>query len=338
MGDVTSRQELPQNLMDLLGLNASGSARQSPMTQQVPAAAMASNDTFSSPREQQLYEMLTKPQDQGPAPTVEKKSTAGSIFKMLGDAVSTYASIMGRNPNLETHSFQKYLATLEKQKSDLKDYESKTAEAKQAAALRGAQFLMTEQDRKQIRDDAQQGRLDLQKNILDERKAQAAALALREQADRDEKRDAFDAKKKWDVEMETTRYKHDEAIAGIRAKAASGDDVAKNDQKKVGEIMTHIGGLADVARVALAGGDPAQQIPAMTPEQMNTRVRRLIDASQVSPEARKALEHYYDVEMGPTLRDYQIEQRNQELGAQGPQQAAPNIWDKLGIGPKSFGK
>jgi len=166
--------------------------------------------------------------------------------------------------------------------------------------------------------DALQGQKDLQAANLADRELARKERQQQIDAELQAKKDQFDEQKKWDLKMEKTRFSHEQIVAGIRKKASEGDDIAKDDHKKMSEIITHIGGLADVAKVALAGGDPAQQIPAMTPEQMNTRVRRLIDAAQVSPSARKALEDYYNVEIGPTLRDFQMEQQNKDLAAGSP--------------------
>ena len=306
----------PRTLQDLIVLQGESPTPPPQASSVVPVST--SQDTFTNPRDQRLYEMLTKPQDQGAAPTVDKKSTAGSIFKILGDAISTYASIQGRMPGLETHSFQKYLAGLERQQTDKKAYDERVAKANQEASLRGAEFLYTADEKRQMRADEQAGREQLKQMGIEQQKAEAKQRF----DEADAKRAAEEAKAKqdhaWDVEMEKTRFSHEQIVAGIRRKASEGDDIAKDDHKKMSEIITHIGGLADVAKVALAGGDPAQQIPAMTPEQMNTRVRRLIDASQVSPSARKALEDYYNVEIGPTLRDFQMEQQNKDLAAGSP--------------------
>jgi hypothetical protein len=260
--------------------------------------------------ERALYDALMRPDDQGPAPTVEKKSTAGSIFRLLGDAVSTYASIMGRTNGLETQSFQKYLDQLERQKSDKQAYDEKTDRAKTAAELRGREFLYTAEERRASRANEQAGREELKRMGAEQQRLDREARVAEQAADRAAREKEMKQKNDWDKEMEAARFTRETAVANIRKRAAEGDEIAKDDDKKLGDIIANIGGLAEVAKERLAAGD--------TPEQMNARVRRMIDAARVSPEARKAAENYYNEEMGTILRDYQTEKQNKELAAGSP--------------------
>ena len=61
----------------------------------------------------------------------------------------------------------------------------------------------------------------------------------------------------------------------------------------------------------------------MTPEQMETKFRRLLDSKRVSPSARKALEDYFKMEVGPSVREHQTTKMNDELGAGSPQALSP---------------
>lgn len=299
----------PRTLEDLITLQGDSSTPPPQASSVVPVST--SQDTFTNPREQRLYEMLTKPQDQGAAPTVDKKSTAGSIFKILGDAISTYASIQGRMPGLETHSFQKYLANLERQQTDKKAYDERVAKANQEASLRGAEFLYTADEKRQMRADEQAGREQLKQMGIEQQKAEAKQRL----DEADARRAAEEAKAKkdhdWDVEMEKTRFSHEQIVAGIRRKASEGDDIAKDDKKALGPILGAITALSMTAEKNLAEGKT-------TPEELNGLISQMTDAAMLSPEARKAVEDHFNLKLGNVLRSFQLEQQNKDLAAGSP--------------------
>jgi len=285
---------------------------------------------------QKLMDILLAPEDPGPAPQVDKPNALAMLFSGLGDAVNAFAA--NKHGGATSNYFDQYLNKQNQQKADLQKYQEKVAEGRNRSKQRTASYLLNEQDRRQMKADALQGQKDLQAANLADRELARKERQQQIDAELKAKKDQFDEQKKWDLEMEKARYGHEQAVAGLRLKRTEGDKAAAEDQKNLGTIMGHIGGLAEVAPVALSGGNPASGIPAMTPEQIVERVRHLINAQQFGPEAKKAAEDYFTSEIGPILREVQIKKMNDELAAQGPQQQAPNVWDKLGLGPKAFGK
>ena len=338
MGDLVYRQPGPVTLQDLLAQAQNDQAGSVPPPPQPSQSSQIDAGGLSPQEHQKLLDILFAPEDPGPAPKVDKPKLLGQLLTGFGDAVTTYASILGNSPSTRTNAFSDYMNKFERQKADLQKYQEKVAEGRNRSKQRTASYLLNEQDRRQMKADALQGQKDLQAANLADRELARKERQQQIDAELKAKKDQFDEQKKWDLEMEKARYGHEQAVAGLRLKRTEGDKAAAEDQKNLGTIMGHIGGLAEVAPVALSGGNPASGIPAMTPEQIVERVRHLINAQQFGPEAKKAAEDYFTSEIGPILREVQIKKMNDELAAQGPQQQAPNVWDKLGLGPKAFGK
>jgi len=335
MAQTQYRQNQPTSLQDIL--NQAALKPGNPIAPPAPSEPSSIDTGSMTPGDRQkLFDILLAPEDPGPAPSVDKPSALAMLFSGLGDAVNAFAA--NKHGGVTSNYFDQYLNQQNKQKADLQKYQEKVAEGRNRSKQRTASYLLSEEDRRQMKADALQGKKDLQAANLADRELARKERQQQIDAELKAKKDQFDEQKKWDLEMEKARYGHEEAVAGLRQKRTEGDKAAAEDKKNLGTIMGHIGGLAEVAPIALSGGNPASGIPAMTPEQIVERVRHLINAQQFGPEAKKAAEDYFTSEIGPILREVQIKKMNDELGAQGPQQQAPNFWDTMGLGPKAFGK
>ena len=259
---------------------------------------------------QKILDMLLAPDSVGPEPEVDKTNALSLLFTGLGDAINAGVAASTQNPGLKSNTMDQYLQRINNQKEELRAYKERKLKSERDAKHRTANYLLSADDR--AREDKARLASQQEARAYQEQKDKAAvAQHVTEQAAKeaaDLKR--FNDNKAWDLEMEKTRFSHDQIIAGIKKKSGEGDDVAKHDQKALPEIISNIGGLADVAKERLAAGD--------TPESMQTRVRRMLDAAMLSPEARKAAENYYDAEVGPILREHYIEKQNSELAAGSP--------------------
>ena len=231
------------------------------------------------------------------------------ILSALADSGSAYAA--GQGAGSRTNFTGGLIARDEYGKNVEASNAKAQADSKSKAAQKRAELTFREllsqretSDRVAERELARTEAEKVRRDEMTQRTTENAAATTARQKE-------FEAHKAWDSEMEKARFGHEQAVAGIRAKVTEGDKAAAQDQKNLGEIIGHIGGLADVADVALAGGDPARQIPAMTPKQMATKVRRLMEQMQLGPEARKAAETYFQKEMGPIIKKAELDRKNQ---------------------------
>ena len=278
-----------------------------------------------------LLELLMKPQDQGPAPQVEQLSTwdkvRATLADSLGSAFQAYGAVLGGgSPPPLSNNYGRFIARQDQQKADLAEWQKKLGESQREAKLLGAKYIMGERDKAQSRADeaaALKESRAYQKTVVADATAQRAQEKAAEDAASLAK---FNENKEWDLQMEKVRYGHEQAVAGIRAKVSEGDKSAAEDKKALGGIYETIGMLAGTAKQNLAAGKT-------TPEELTTLVRREIDKSMVSPEARKAAELYANMELGPIFRDLDIEKQNQSLAAGSPQVQGQGILRRLGSVP-----
>lgn len=326
MAQTTYRQPQP-TLEELLAGASSGA----------PPASAPPQASGSDTTDNRLLALLTQPESQGPAPEVNQLSTWDKIRMTIGDSLGAAfqaygATLAGGQAGPFHGSYEKFTARQDQQKQQLADWQRKTADAQREAKMRGAQYLMSKQDREQMKADEQKGRMELKQLTLDSQEADRKQRALEFQQKQQADQQQFEQKKSWDLQMEKARQSHDETVARIRERAAGGDVQAKDDKKGLGEIIRTIGGMSRIAKVALAGGDPANKIPATTPDEIENQISQEIDALQLSPDARKAAEAYAMKELGPIVRDFQIEQQNKQMAQNGPQQsqAGPAINPILG--------
>lgn len=325
MADTKTNQQKFQELRDLFAIGSEGGppdASVSPPS--APSVSQQPGSLLDNPQDRALFESLTRPKNIGAAPEVEKKSMAGSIFRMLGDALATYSSILGRTEGGERHSFQKYLASLDKQKADLRDYEAKKSENQQEADLRGLQFLGGRSDARQQKADEvaalAESRAYQRQVAGDEAKARNQERAENRAAELEK----FNANKAWDMEMEKIRNANEMGIAGIRKRIAQGDKDASEDKKAMGPILGTITAMSLTAKQHLAEGKT-------TPEALNGIITEMIDEAMLSPEARAVVEGHFNVRMGETLREFSQMQMNQSLAAGSPEgNPPPGILERMG--------
>jgi len=267
--------------------------------------ATDSPGTLSQVQRQSLIDALTQPDNLGPEPTVDKRSIGAEIFAGLGDALGAYASGMGAGHG--TNFYNEYLARRDNQKQNREQFLKQQALLQSKSKQQKAEFLLSEDNRAAAKADAkiqaEQDRI-ARKAEKDQADALETAKLAQDQAQ-------FNDQLAWKKKSEELSNTKDLAVARIHAAAAGGDEHAKFDQKKLPEIMGYIGELADSAQTALAGGDPAAKIPGMTKDVMTNRVRRLIEGSGLSPDAKKAVYAFAENELGGEFRNFEANQAAQ---------------------------
>jgi len=296
-------------LQEILGGGVNGAA---PVATSPSQAPIAPGQAALSPEQQRnnLYAMLTQPEDMGPAPEVSKRSPGAEVLGGIGDALGAYAAALANNPALATHTLDRYFAEKEAQKAELRRYNRDKAQAGNSAKIRGAQFLIDEQDRSARAAELADKKIQAEQDRM-ARKAEKDQAAALETAKLAQDQAQFQEQKSWQEKQTRLNNTKDIAVARIHAAAAGGDEHAKFDQKKLPEVMGYIGELADSAQVALAGGDAAAKIPGMTKDVMINRVRRLVEGSGLSADAKKAIYAFAESELGGEFRDFEAKQAAQ---------------------------
>jgi len=303
-------------LSDLL--LASGHGAVPPMPPVADRVATDNPGMLSQAQRQSLIDTLTQPENLGPEPTVDKRNIGSEIFAGLGDALGAYASGMGAGRG--TNFYDEYLARRDAQKQNRDQFLKQQALLQSKSKQQRAEFLLSQDDRAAAKAErtiqAEQDRI-----ARKQEKEQTAALETAKLA---QDQAQFQDQLAWKKKSEELSNTKDLAVARIHAAAAGGDEHAKFDQKKLPEVMGYIGELADSAQVALAGGDA--KIPGMTKDVMTNRVRRLIEGSGLSADAKKAIYAFAESELGAEFRDFeakQAAQAQQGTTVEGPQMMSP---------------
>jgi hypothetical protein len=326
---TTYRSPVP-DLNSVMAQQAMSTPQDQPVSEMSPNASQDITPT--------LLQMLMKPSDVGTAPQVHEPKLWQKILAGIGDSLGAYASVLG-GQDVQPHTMDKLNAQLLRQQEDLQRWQEKNASAQNEAKLRGAQFLLSENDRKQYRNDQLEFQKQAKAATLLENKAKLDQIAAEKASALAQQQAQFEATKDWEKTKLRLQGEQEASIARIHQKAQAGDESAKYDQKTTPEIMDYISGAADVAKVALAGGDPAAKIPGMTKEQMTARVRRRIEGSGVSPDAKKALYAFAERELGQEIRDFeqsQAAQVQQGTTVEMPQVGSPLEMSLGGAVQKAF--
>ena len=304
-------KQAPQSLIDLVTMqfDASNYPSGPPIASQPPNVDMGG--LISPEQRTSVLEQLLNPPPAPAMPVDEKPQWGKKLAGSFADAFNNIATIYAGGADLRSNYLRSYLNDVERKNAERKTRYEKQSDQAAAQREKKLNYILSEADRNQMRADALQGKLDLQAATIADREAARKERQGELEADRLARQKEFEAKKSWDLEMEKARYGHERAVAGLRLKRTEGDKAAAEDDKKVGEIMNHIGGMADVLDVALSGGDPSRSIPAMTPAQAETRVRRLIEQAMLGPDAKKVVETYFQKEAGPIIRKHMLDQTNQ---------------------------
>ncbi len=248
--------------------------------------------------------------DLGPRPGGGKPNRLSQVLLGIGDALNSSASILG-GADVRTHNLQGYQDYLASQQQAAEQYDRLKASQDSEIKRGKAQFLLGQNERKQMKADEQQGREDLKKmQIADREQARLDAKGLADEKLAQDKAQ-FEAQKAWDKQKLEIQNAHDTAMATIREKASKGDDVAKEDRKALTPIIGAIADLSLTARQNLVDGKT-------TPDELGSLIQNEIDKAQLSPDGEKAAHAYYNKKMADILREYQMSKQPQ----QGPEPAA----------------
>lgn len=323
----------PTSLQDLL--NHASAQPDAPVdTPTAPQPSSVGIDGVMTPQERErVLNLLLQPESPGPAPEVDKPNALAMIFSGLGDAVNAFNAGRNGQPGLGSNTFDQYLRRLDQQKADRRQWEADNASAQNRARMRGANYLLSRDGQARglaatATDKAEQRAYDAAKQK--ERLAQDEA-----QFQQQKTWEAQKAREQHDFEltMQKASQAHAEKLAGISRRIADGDKSAQREQEALGSAMAYVGGTADGVMKMLEG-DPANNIPPMSIEEVQTKYRRAFDAMTkigLVGDARKAADAYLAQEVGPVIRQYGIAQQNAALGAGSPQQ---ETWrDRLAAPP-----
>ncbi len=308
------RQAAP-TLQDLLSGAASTPAYGEPPAP--PAPDSGGGGGLSSQERQKLIELLMQPEDVGPPPPEpagEGQRALSMAFSGLGDALSGFVAGKTSNPGFQTdyagNMSNRFLAQrLEKQR-----YLRQKGEAASKAKRDTAALILSDAEKRQMREDERKGREELKQMGIDQQKA--ALKQARDLADEAATREtAREATKNTFLENQSKIERaKDIAVAKIHAGAENGDAAAKYDQKKLPDVLGDLSALADGAAISLGGGDPAQQIPKMTPDQLLKRADRIVESSGLSADGKAAARAFIHKELVPEIQDFNA--------AHGPMQGA----------------
>ena len=300
MGQTIYRQDQPQTLADLLA-QAQGQPDQgyaAAPSGSTPNYLSGGGSTLSDPEVRALYERLMTPESQGPAPEVEKKSTLAQIFKGIGDAASTYASIMGRVP-LETHGFQKYMDSIEASRRAHQDWEEKQAKAKDRAGREGAMFLLGQKEKEALAKSTAADRAALQKDAL----AQREAAATQASQDRAAQRDL-------QVTLQQMRDKADKYSVDTQAAIHKLKDTNENDKDQHEEykkVRMWAVSQRDAVVAKVRSGE-------MTTDDVRRQLSDMLDASDLTGKYRQAAEAFLDAQIGTQLASHDFATKYENQG------------------------
>ncbi len=177
-----------------------------------------------------LYDQAFATPDIGPRPTEDKKSLARTLIAALGDAGTTYASILG-GEDIRTHNLQNYQDYLAAQKQSAENYDRLKLTQESESKRSKARFLLGRDGEAQIRAQDEAAKKALRAAAV------ADAQAKRDQEVADEaNRRQFELVKQaqeqaFQTGLQKTKLIHDEAMAKYESRLKGGDKTAEKDLK-----------------------------------------------------------------------------------------------------------
>ena len=312
MGDLVYRQPGPVTLQDLLAQAQNDQAGSVPPPPQPSQSSQIDAGGLSPQEHQKLLDILFAPEDPGPAPKVDKPKLLGQLLTGFGDAVTTYASILGNSPSTRTDAFSDYMNKFERQKADLQKYQEKVAAEKSRQRREGANYILGEADRKQERTD----RLQAKAEDLAWRKTQVEQANADRDAARQQAKAINDADNATRLQIEKmgndARARSDSLQVQLHSLRKTGEadkdqhaEYAKARQFVVGKKAEYMQMLAD---------------GKATPEQIIAQWQDTLDASDLSGKYREAADAFFQDKIGTLLMQYTPQQgpAPQPFGATGP--------------------
>lgn len=258
---------------------------------------------MTTPQERQkLLDILFAPDDPGPVPEVDKPSALAMLFSGLGDATNAFAA--NAYGGKTSSYFDQYLSKQNQQKADLKKYQEQVAEGRNRSKQRTAQYLLSEQDKKQMRADAAAGQKELKQLTL---AAQAADRDAHVQAAAETvaaRREEIASREKI-AKMETDARVHSDNLQSVLHAKKLTDEGDKDQHAEYAKARQFIIAKKREYAQALAEGK-------VTPEQVRQEWQDTIDASDLTGDYRKAADAFWQDKIGVGLFQYEYEN-------QGPQ-------------------
>lgn len=242
--------------------------------------------------------MLTAPENVGPEPTVDKPSRLRQVLTSLGDGMTTYASIIGRDPGLRTHNFKAYMDYLQGQKDSKAAFDERKSQAENRSKTSKAEFILRGMDSAQAKTDAAKERKDLLdqtqalKREEDKQRAQEKADVLAAQENTQQAEFAFKER------MAKADRIHDESIVRLRGQQEGGSKVAQEQLKSLSEAKAGVNKIANNLPKMIQGyTDQEGEHPALKPADINTMFRRSLAELNLGKEATDAAQAYFDKEV-----------------------------------------
>lgn len=321
MPETQYRQARPKTLLDAINDAASFGGQTAPgvATELSPGA----QDALAAMREAAFA-----PDPEEPAPA--KLGIGRRIGLGLANALNAYASAFGAGQNRDY--LNEALGTIEGQRQEAIGRGRATSERKRDRA----RYELGREEARIAGETSTRAQAETLKEQRAYNKTLAENTRANQLADAEASR-AFqvqqaDLARKAEIEKEGIKQKHEAAMVRLRASLDKGDSKSTAaDKKAMSEAMSEIGDLADKLPEMLASG-------VVTPDKVNSMIRRKVDALLLGPEAADVVMTYAARELGPILQHHEANQMNTELDAGSPQQPNTrfnpyiNLGRKLGLG------
>ena len=312
-------------LEDLLGGTYSGG----PPPEAPPIALESpSSGGLSSTERRKLVDLLLQPDQVGPAPEAPVKGWQAAIgggLSALGDALNAYVAGQSGNPGMRSDFAGKFQENRSRKAQGLQQYLQQKAEAATRAKQRTANYLLSESDKQQMRQDAQAGKLELQANQLAQRKADEAQRVVEAAARIDLQKTEIDSRERIAKMESDARERVASAERGLHALRMKGE--GDKDQHKI--FVEAKGAIIAKKReydVLLAEGK-------ITPEQIASEwedIKSALDLDPSGPYAA-AVDVFFKRQMNPIIM--------KNGPKYGPENAppTPTDWGKVGTSLSQHG-
>jgi hypothetical protein len=271
-----------------------------------------------------LLEILTQPESVGPPPEIDEGTRGtqigSNVFAALGDALGTYASILGggRAPNF----MQQLQAKREFDKETKRTYGARKARAETESKQRKAQYLLGKDE----------AAMEASARKAAEEKADRL---LREKITRDTEaeqgRRSFELAKqaeehRLDQDEQAARFKHEEGMKRLEASLKTGDNPKAEKQLQSFALGSRIAngiirgvpegkdGPAIPPLVNRLLGDPENKVPPQTPEEIRREYEDEMTQEGIFGSARDLARDYFNERLIRAYREAQKASQPPPLG------------------------
>jgi hypothetical protein len=283
----------PTTLQDLLALNmnAGGSPTAPPGPPQ--ASYVDTGDMLTPEQRSKLVDTLLNPQPAAPMPEDQQPSWGKKVAGSFADAFNNIATIYAGGPNLRSNYFNEYMNQIERQNAQQRRQAEIDRDRNAAQSQRKAEFLLSADERAQMKRDELIGRKELQANAL---AAQKDALQARQEAAANTiaLQQAEILSREKIAKMETdARLRSDSLQADLHKLKVTGE-ADKDQHKEYAEMRQRIVAAKPVIEKSIVDGQT-------TPEQAVQEWNDMLDASDLTGKYRDAANAMWQDKIGTML-------------------------------------